>query len=190
MPSRSVLPEDDCLPPAVLLYERRGLWHLALRTRWEERFAPRGDSPSPAWIRFGRLSEMRTLASRRPGSFFVVEVRSGWEPKVAQEIAHLRRWQPHTKTAVVSQRAKVLEAFFRELGAAAVADRVGYAGLLAAMIYSHFRSLPEELLNPWALAWDGIPWREFASGTPTADISTPLNNQRRETTALRGESTE
>lgn len=178
MPSQGVPREDDYLPPAVLLYERRGLWHLALRTCWDEQFAPRGDVPSPAWIRFGRLSEMRTLASRRPGSFFVVEARSGWEPKVAQELTHLRRWHPHTKTAVVSQRAKDLEAFFREMGAAAVADRVGRAGLLAAMIDSHFRSLPRELLDPWALAWDGIPWREFARGTPTDDISTPGNNQR------------
>ena len=155
----------DHLPPAVLLYERRGLWHLALRAWWNESFARRGDVPAPVWIRFGRISETRSLAAARPGSFFVIEVRPGWEMQVAKEIVYLRRWHPRTKAAVVSQRAKELEVFFREIGAVAVADHVDHAGPPAALVYSHFRSLAGDMLNPWALAWDSIPWREFSGTT-------------------------
>ncbi|NMC21861.1 MAG: hypothetical protein GYA33_15740 [Thermogutta sp.] len=184
MLSRSPPFQDDRLPPAVLLYERRGLWHLALRDWWYRSFARRGDAPAPVWMRFGRMSEARSLASLRPGSFFIIEVIPGWETKVAEEIAHLRRWHPRAKVAAVSQRAKELEVFFREIGAAAVADRVGHAGPLAALIYSHFRSLPGDMLNPWALAWDSIPWREFSSTKGMEDF------RRQEPTAIKGEETE
>ncbi len=162
MLNRNSRSQDDRLPPAVLLYERKGLWHLALRARWNEANPSRGDAPTPTWIRFGRIAEARSLASARPGSFFVIEVRPGREANIAQELAHLRRWHPRIKAAVVSQRAREMETFFREIGAAAVADRVDHAEPLASLIYSHFRSLAGDMLNPWAMAWDSIPWRDFS----------------------------
>ncbi|GAB4142309.1 MAG: hypothetical protein Kow0040_31290 [Thermogutta sp.] len=182
--SRMPSMQDERLPPAVLLYERRGLWHVALRSRWRESFADRGDVSAPSWIRFGRMAEIRRLATQRPGSFFVLEVRPGWESNIAAEIAYLRRWHSESKVAAVSPRAKELEVFFREMGVAAVADRVAFAGPLAAVIYGHFRALPGHFVDPWAAAWDGIPWREFSStaGNPI------LRHQ--EMTASKGEETE
>ncbi|GEM_PF-4437600 len=154
---------NDRLPPAVFIYETSGLWSLALRAFWLEFYAERSDSPVFAWIRYGKISATRALAAARPGSFVVIESRSGRERRIGEEIAFVRHWCPYTQIAVVSENAKTWEAFYREIGAVAVVDRVVRIRSLAAMIHSHFRSLPQHLLDPWPAAWDIIPWREFAT---------------------------